>query len=230
MCSVAGVHDELGLLNNGLEVVGGVVGDDDDGIVQAEVIEWCVGHIERVVAALADLGEVGVVVGDNCAFFPQQLDDSERRRFPEVVYIALICEAKDEDLGAVDRLTVAVEAVGKLIDDEVRHIDVDFAREFDETGSEVKLTGFPREIERVDGNAVATESGAGIEGLEAEGLGFGRIDNLMYVDTHTHTELFELIDKCDVDAAIDVLEELGHLCHSGELTGTTRRKMRSVEG
>ena len=58
---------------------------------------------------------------------------------------------------------------------------------------------------------MAAEAGAGIEGLEAEGLGLGRVDDFVDVDAHAHAKLLELVDQRDVDAAIDVLKQLGHL-------------------
>jgi hypothetical protein len=55
--------------------------------------------------------------------------------------------------------------------------------------------GLPGEIEGVDGDAVAAEAGAGIEGLEAEGLGLGGVDDFVDVDAHAHAELLELVDQ-----------------------------------
>jgi hypothetical protein len=77
------------------------------------------------------------------------------------------------------------------------------------------LFGFPRKIEGVDGDAVAAQAGAGVEGLEAEGLGFGGVDDFVDVDAHLHAELLEFVDQGDVDAAVYVLEELGHLGYGG---------------
>ena len=62
---------------------------------------------------------------------------------------------------------------------------------------------------------MAAEAGTGIEGLKAEGLGFGGVDDFVDVDAHLHAELLELIDQGDVDAAIDVFKELGHLGDGG---------------
>ena len=112
-------------------------------------------------------------------------------------------------------LRVFVEAGGDLVEDEVGHGGVDFAGQLDEAGVEVELLGLPGEIERVDGDAVAAEAGAGIEGLEAEGLGFGGVDDFVDVDAHLHAELLELVDQGDVDAAVDVFEQLGHLGDRG---------------
>ncbi len=110
---------------------------------------------------------------------------------------------------------MAVQPVGELIDDKVWHVDVDFAGQFDETSAEVELTCLPREVERVNGDAVTAESGAWIKGLETERFGLCCVDDLVDVDAHTHTQLLELVHQCDVHAAVDVLEQLGHLSHGG---------------
>ncbi len=93
--------------------------------------------------------------------------------------------------------------------------DVDFAGQLDEAGAEVELLGLPGEIKGIDGDAVAAQAGAGIEGLEAEGLGLGRVDDFVDVDAHAHAELLELVDQRDVDAAVDVFQQLGHLGDRG---------------
>ncbi len=62
---------------------------------------------------------------------------------------------------------------------------------------------------------MAAEAGAGVKGLEAKGLGFGGVDDFVDVDAHAHAKLLELVDQRDIDAAIDVFEELGHLGHRG---------------
>ncbi len=90
--------------------------------------------------------------------------------------------------------------------------------------------GLPGEIEGVDGDAVAAETGAGIEGLEAEGLGFGGVDDLVDVDAHPHAKLLELVDQGDIDAAIDVFEELGHLGDGGTADGDGAAEDGAVHG
>ena len=112
-------------------------------------------------------------------------------------------------------LHALVEAGGDLLDHEVGHGGVDFAGQLDEAGAEVELLGLPGEIKGIDGDAVAAQPGAGIEGLEAEGLGFGRVDDLVDVDAHPHAELLQLVDQRDIDAAVDVFQQLGHLRHRG---------------
>src|ERR1700747_730045 len=99
-----------------------------------------------------------------------------------------------------------IETARELVDHKVRHVDVDFARELNEACTEIELLRLPREVEGVDGNAMATEAGARQEPREAEGLGLRRVNHLVDVDSHAHAELFEFVDERDVDTAIDVFE------------------------
>ena len=227
---VSGVDYQLGLVDDGFVVVGGVVGDDDYGIVVSEVGERGVGHVEVVVAAATDGGKVGVVVGDDGALVSEEFDDGEGRRLAEVVDVALVGEAEDEDFRSLDGLALVVESGGDVVDDEVGHSGIDFAGEFDEAGAEVELLGFPGEIEAVDGDAVAAQPGAGVEGLEAEGLGAGGVDDFVDVDAHAHTELLELVDEGDVDAAVDVFQKLGHLGDGGGADGDDAAEDGAVHG
>jgi hypothetical protein len=55
--SVAGVDDQLCLLDDGGVVVAGVVGDDEDGVVLAEVVERRAAHSQGVVTSVSHGGE-----------------------------------------------------------------------------------------------------------------------------------------------------------------------------
>lgn len=46
-----GIEKQLQLGGGGLEVVASMVGDDDDGVVLAEIVERRVDHVQVVVAA-----------------------------------------------------------------------------------------------------------------------------------------------------------------------------------
>src|SRR4051794_27782312 len=74
----------------------------------------------------------------------------------------------------------------------------------------IPLPCLPTQIEGIDGNAVPAESGAWIERLETEGLRRGGANYLPDVDTHLQAKQFELIHQGDVDAAVNVLQQLGH--------------------
>jgi len=117
-----------------------------------------------------------------------------------------------------------------MLDDEVGHVGIDFAGQFDEASAEVVFLGFPGQIKGVDGDAVTAEAGSGIEGLKAEWLGLGCVDDFVNIDAHAHAELLELVDQRDVDAAIDVFKELGHLGDGGAADGDYTTEDGTVEG
>lgn len=73
----------------------------------------------------------------------------------------------------------------------------------------------PAQIIGVERDAVAAETGAGIERLEAVGLAFGRVDHFPDVDAHPVAENGKLIDEADVHVAVGVLEDLLHLGDGG---------------
>jgi hypothetical protein len=85
-----------------------MIGNDHDGIVLVEILEWRVDHVQGVVTSVANCGEVWVVVEDLGALFAKQLDDGERRRLAQIVDVALIGQAQDENLRSIDGLAVAV--------------------------------------------------------------------------------------------------------------------------
>ena len=58
------------------------------------------------------------------------------------------------------RLRVMVERVRDLVDDVLRHGAVDLAGQLDEPRFEADFLDLPREVERVDRNAVAAEARA----------------------------------------------------------------------
>ena len=78
---------------------------------------------------------------------------------------------------------------------------------------EAVLPRLPAEVIGVQGDAVAPQAGAGIEGLEAVGLGLGGVDDLPDVDAHTVAENGQLVDQADVDVAVGVFQNLLHLRH-----------------
>src|ERR1035438_1705915 len=61
------VDQQLRLFGECAVVVAGVVRDDDDGVVLAKVVKRGAGHVQVVVAASTNSGEVGVVICDDGA-------------------------------------------------------------------------------------------------------------------------------------------------------------------
>ncbi len=168
---------------------------------------------ERVPGVL-ERREVGVGVAHLGAAAPQQLDDVERGRLAQVVDVLLVGDAEDVHARAVHRLALGVERLHHAADHVLGHAAVDLPGQLDEARLEVVLLRLPRQVERVDGDAVAAEAGAGIERHEAERLRLGRVDHLPHVDVHPVAHQRELVHEADVHGAERVLEELDHLGHA----------------
>src|SRR5487761_2640199 len=207
-----------------------MVGGDQDCVVSAHLLNGHRIHVEVVVAATAHMREKRVVVVHLGTRAAQQLNHDQGRRFPEVVDVFLICDTENEDSRSVHRFLYVVEGFGGALNDEVRHAHVHLAGQFNELCAEVISLCLPREIERVNGDAMTAESGAGIERMKSEGLGFGGVDHLPNIDAHAHAELLQLIDQRDVYAAIDVFEEFRHLCDGGRRYGHDLLEYSGVEG
>ena len=74
--------------------------------------------------------------------------------------VLLVGDAEQVDLRSVDALLGGVERLGHPLDDELRHRAVDVAGQLDEAALEAALPRLPRQVERVDRNAVAAEARA----------------------------------------------------------------------
>ena len=159
----------------------------------------------------ADDRDVGIVVTEGRPALLEQIQEDVARGLAVVVHVGLVGQAEDEDLAALDRLAVVVERLRDAVHDMLRHGGIDFARQLDEARVLAVFAGFPREIKRIDRDAVAAESRAGIEGHETEGLRLGGVDDLPHVDVHGGIDDLEFVHQGDVDAAEGVLEELGGL-------------------
>ena len=93
---------------------------------------------------------------------------------------------------------------------------VDLLGELDEPERVAQRGPHPvREVVGVDRDAVSAHPGPGVEGLEAERLGPGALDHVPQVDVQLVAELRHLVDQCDVDVPVGVLEQLGHLGLAG---------------
>src|SRR5690242_15429277 len=119
--------------------------------------------------------------------------------FANIVDIPLVSNAQDVDAGAFYSHSTIVQRVLDLLDDEMRHLPIDIAGKFDETGLDTRLSGFPGEIERINRNTVASQPGAGIKGHEAEGLGRRCVDHFPDVDSHAIAHHRQLIHQADID-------------------------------
>ncbi len=112
-------------------------------------------------------------------------------------------------------LRFVFSASADLVHHVVRHAAVDVAGQLDEPRIEAALLRLPRQVERVDRNAVSAEAGARIERHESERLRPGRVHDLPDVDVHAVAHQRELVDEPDVHRAERVLQQLDHLGHAG---------------
>src|SRR3982750_4411717 len=105
------------------------------------------------------------------------MDELHGRRLAVVADVGLVGDAEYEDLRAGHRLARAV--VQRLRDHraaEVRHVVVDLAGGLYEARRERVPARLPREVERIDRDAVAAETRAGLERREPERLRRGCVD------------------------------------------------------
>ena len=66
----------------------------------------------------------------------------------------------------------------------LRHLPVHLVSSRDELSVELERVRLPREIEGIDGDALAARTDAGSEARETEGLGRRGRDDLLEVDIH----------------------------------------------
>src|SRR5262249_16425129 len=126
-------------------------------------------------------------------------------------------------------LLLLVEGINDRGDDVVRHGNVNLAGEFDEACAEIEFLRLPGKIKRIDGNAVSAKSGPGIERLEPERLRGSRINNFPDIQVHAEAEHLQFVDECDVDAAVNVFQELSHFGRCRRRNANHAVEYRSIE-
>ena len=174
------------------------------------------GIIRKLDAGKAEIGLINdwnqrVMIREVGSLLEQQVRNLERRGFAKIVDILFVSHAQQQNPCSPNRLADTIQQLAYPLDHVVRHGVVDLSGKLNETGGEVVLLRLPRQIERVERNAMATESRPGIEGHVAKRLSFGRLDDLPDVDPHPFTEQGQLVDHRDIDDTEDVLQQLGHL-------------------
>ncbi len=76
---------------------------------------------------------------------------------------------------------------------------------------------------------MTTQAGSGIEGMKAERLGGSGFDDFPNIQIHAQAEHLKLVDQSDVDAAVNILQQLGHLGRGGRGDGNGAMEDRTVE-
>jgi hypothetical protein len=158
------------------------------------------------------LDDVRVAGPDVRAKSEETVGDDGARGLPCVAGVSLVGQPQEQHPGAVDSGAPGVQTEHHPADDVVGHVVVDVVRQLDEPETLTQgAPHAPRQVARVDREAVATDPGAGGEGHEAERLGGGGVDGGPDVDPEIGGEHRELVDEGDVDVPEGVLEELGEL-------------------
>ena len=140
------------------------------------------------------------------------LGDRHRRRLAPVARSGLVREPDDQDARSVHRSALPVQHRDDAADDVLGHSPVDLVGELHEPEAVTELAlDTPREVRRIDRQAMPAGSRTGGEPHEAVGLGARRVDRRPDVDAEVAGEHRELVDERDVDVAERVLEQLGEL-------------------
>src|SRR5438876_34816 len=107
--------------------------------------------------------EERIAVFDMGPGFTQQLDDLIRWRLAIVVYVRFVRETEDTNPRALQSLPLLVERKHGLVHHVLGHTGVDLSRKFDEPRPGPVLCCLPREVERVERDAVSAEPRTGVE-------------------------------------------------------------------
>src|SRR5215471_6770273 len=126
-----------------------MVGDNEDAIVSAQVVEWSALHLQVIFAAAAYFGKVGIVVADNGAFLLQQLNDGQGGRFAQVIDVSFVGHAEYQDLRSVHRFLFLVQGPRDGIDHVIGHVVIDLTGELDEAGAKIPFLSSSGKIKRV---------------------------------------------------------------------------------
>ena len=113
---------------------------------------------------------MGIIIIDLSAAFCKEIEQFKGGRFTDVIDVRLVGEPDKKDATALEAFGLLVEYLCGTGQNEVRHARVDLTRKLDEFWIVTELASLPGQIEGIDGNAVAAETGPGIKWHEAEGL------------------------------------------------------------
>src|SRR2546428_5345823 len=162
---VAGVDDQSGLVEDAAVVELRMVGEDHDAVGPRQLL---VGLLDRLEgdAVEDDRRHVRVGVGHLGLRGAQAGQHLERGRLAGVAHAALVGHAEGEDAGPVQAAPAVVERVGYHGHRVRRHRPVDLVGQVDEARLVATGPQLPRQVDRIDADAVTADAGAGVEGHE----------------------------------------------------------------
>ncbi len=207
-----------------------VAGDDDRAVARLQRRRRQVDGLRFQVLqfVIAPVGHV-VVIHDLGAVPREQAHHVQGGRLAHVVDVGLVGNPHHQHARPVDRLAAAVEGLGHARTTYSGIAPLICPASSMKRASKPASSGLPREVERVDRDAVPAQPGARIEGHEAERLGGRRVDDLPHVDVHLVAHERDLVHQPDVHAAERVLEQLHRLRHLGRAHRHDRVRALGVE-
>src|SRR5258708_37649586 len=161
-----------------------------------------------LVPILAELWHKWVVIHDVCALLLEQSDDVESGTLSHVVNVLLVRDAEYEHAASIDGLLFLVERLSNLSHDDRWHLAVDLARQVDESRLVLERSHLPREIVRIERNAVSADARSRRELHEPERLRRRGIDHFPNVDAQLVAHDRHFVHQSDVDGPERVLEQL----------------------
>ena len=178
---------------------------------------------------MVELRHERIVIGDLGPVLLEKTEDIEGGRFPHVVDVPLVGDPEQQDRGSVDGLLPPVQGFSDLADDEIRHLGVDLGRQLDEARLVVQCPHLPREVVRIDGDAVTPEPRSGRELHEPERLRGGGVDHFPHVDAEAIGDQRRLVHQADVHRSEGVLQDLRELRRFGRRDADDRIQEPLVE-
>ena len=160
-----------------------------------------------------------IAIGDHPTLGFDQLHDFHGWRLAHVVDILLISDTQYQYTTALEGPACLVQAIHEFAQYVFRHGLVDLTRQFDEAGMQSVFASLPSQVEGIDRDTVPAQSRPWVVRSETERLGRRSINHFKDVDTHAISNDLHFVDQTDIDRAMNVLQQLGHL---GGLGGTDR--------
>ena len=154
---------------------------------------------------------VRIVIFDHRTFGPEEVHDGISGGFAVVGHAGFVGNAEHKDPRSAQSAASGIHGLEQVVDHVIGHRAVDLSGQLDKAGVRSIFTHFPREVIRIDRDAVSAHAGTRVESHEAVGLGLGRIDHFPDIDAHQIVNPLEFVDQGDVDEAKDVFGQFDGL-------------------
>src|SRR5207302_5201080 len=156
---IPGIDEESRVLGNPSEIVCGVVRNDYHAVPgrQKPLGQDFALEADVVMPHCRQNGDMRIVVADQSAAALEQLHDLKRGRLARVVDVFLVGDSKQADAASLERFGFLIESLARSLHHIFRHGRINLARQLDEARMDAELTGYPRQVERVNGNTVSAQ-------------------------------------------------------------------------